>query len=166
MVFNQQIGGRMELAQIKEAVESCMRQFGIDNLALEMTITSKIWNLIKEKKDRTEQTKESLALGLTDWDIRTNIKVCLKNVLHMNPYSPDGERFAEFAFLRNKHGEKIEQFAKWWNENGGDPKFWSYKRMESLWFHAFKESERHVTPNPTDKWEQGGFIPAPKEDDK
>jgi len=60
----------------------------------------------------------------------------IKKKLNINP----SEEFAEFAYNKSKHGEDIETFCTYWLENGGEPTYWSEKRMMMLWPQAFTQT--------------------------
>jgi hypothetical protein len=141
-----------------------LAKYGIDNLELEMELTSGIRDFIGDKTVHQSEAvmkstiAKAIQLSGQAADVRINIMETIQSKLQMNPSSIDGENFVEFAFLRAAHGEDILTFCAWWIQNNDDPKYWSFKRMREMWPKAFP---RHVTAEPVEenKWKQEEFIP-------
>jgi hypothetical protein len=139
-------------------------------LEMELCEVVRLLELSKSPPRTAESTKEEIVKAMMDSGNASLIKEVIVNEiysqLHMNPSSKDGDEFIEHAYLRSKHGEEIDVFVKWWLDNSGEPKYWSFKRMKELWPQAFTPKiERYVTPNLDDKWGQD-FSPAPRKEEK
>jgi hypothetical protein len=168
---------------VNQLISNALLKYKIDNLALEMELVEIIKTAIR--KATPIRTQEEIKTDLSDAVISSGMAWMAKDIilheiqdkLHMNPSGKDGESFIDFAYLRLGHGEQIGRFITWWNENGGAPKYWTFKRMRELWPMAFVTKGSEIGGYKTiggyttmksepskDKWEQGTFVPEPKED--
>jgi hypothetical protein len=154
----------MDKSMLHSTLSTTLKKYGIDNLALEMELVEAVFGVEKGTPRTAEQIKREIAEALrksgAEGDIRQLIQSTIRSSLYLNPDGKDGMNFIEFAYLRSKHGEDINTFVNWWLANAGEPKYWSFARMKTMWPQAFakKKTPRYATAN--SKWEQI-FSPAP-----
>lgn len=99
-----------------------------------------IRSVYEEKEDAVsvrERLFKSMQLGAKRSVTMESISNAIKVQLHINA----SEEFIEFAYNKSKHGEDIDTFCDYWQENGGDPIYWSEKRMKMLWPQAFIQQD-------------------------
>lgn len=70
--------------------------------------------------------------------LKTDIESAIKVKLSMNPSGKDAESFITYAAKEHKAGREFPKFLEWWLVNGGDRRYWSFKRMEQMYPMAFQ----------------------------
>jgi hypothetical protein len=149
----------VDKSTIRLGLSKVLKQYGIDNLELEINLTKVVREMYGEPAPTVAEAKKTIAdairSGALESDIKQKIHDTVVGRLSMNIRGIDANDFLEFAFSRHAHGEDIETFVSWWLENNPDPTFWSFNRMIIRWPQAFL---RHVTATPQeDKW-AGDFV--------
>jgi hypothetical protein len=159
----------MDATALRLALSRVLKKYKIDDLALEADLTQTIRTLYgdiktapKEKEAILEDIAKAWQFGMSESDLRMSISSTIMSRLDLNPSGKDGQEFIEYAYLRSKHSEDIGTFIDWWLRNAGDPKYWSFGRMKTMWPQAFKKkSPRYVTPEKT-IWDRTDYVPAPE----
>lgn len=94
---------------------------------------------VYEQKETPLSARERLTAAMEKGALRSATLDSIANALKINLKINLSEEFIEFAYNRSKHGEDAETFCKYWLANGGEPTYWSEKRMKLLWPQAFTQ---------------------------
>lgn len=156
---------------LRRVITAVLTTHEIEDFNLVLELTTAVFKLYHPDKKRSmleiqQGVINAYRKSQEGASVREMISAVLNSTLGLNPWDTEGQDFVEFAYLRFKHGEDINVFAKWWLENGGEPKYWSFKRMRQLWFQAFRV-QRGATPktNTNNKWD-GDYVPAPPPEER
>lgn len=92
----------------------------------------------------------SIGPGVKMAMLKTDIESAIKVKLSMNPSGKDAESFINYAAQQHKKGQEFPVFLAWWIANGGERKYWSFKRMEQMFPMAFQAAS--VTSSMPVEW--------------